>query len=270
MPTPCDFYVPVPALENALRCSMGFNSCVHVLTLPSNNGKTTAARHVARQLLKEDRISGFVYADLRRETSQRGTPSATLSGLFADLLRVDSRLLFREHHQAHILPAASDERPVVFIGDGVDDAVLRGSAMQKDVISLATSSVHSKRFCVLLLFDDAEKARIVSTWNGGQKIFMYPQPHEDVELYRPSAGEVREAVKKQQLTLDSYALAAFTDLAVQTRSVGFVGDGGQIVRALQTTNSSPLTADDVHRWLRPEFDRQKAAWQTWTSVLKRV
>lgn len=272
---PVDSYMPIASFENALRHGMTFGlRGVHLLTLPPNNGKTTAATRVANKLVAENRISGSVYVDLSNESSVvRGTDvsgtSLSLSRLFAQSLDVDTWRLFAEKKAESVIPQDSSSKPVVFIGDNADDFVLKHDIVRADLVSLATKSVMTKQFCVLLMFRDAGKASVVSRWNGNQKIRLCPRRHDDPAHFRPTEDEMREAVAKQKLShLSPDSLAALTDLAVSARSVGFVADAGQVLRDMHIDNI-PVDASSLHQLLAPELAEAQAHWESWLAVMRR-
>ena len=141
---PAESYVPIAAFERALSDAMTFGlRGVHLLALPPNNGKTTAATRVANALLESKQISGCVYTDLSSESTLTRdvgplAGAACLSGMFAQSLGVDPQRLFSEKHwqdSDSLMPAGSDDKPVVFIGDNADDFVFKDASVQADVVS---------------------------------------------------------------------------------------------------------------------------------------
>lgn len=146
-------------LETSLQGAMTFGLCgVHLITAPHGSERGFAAARVANRLLASGQIGGSVYADL-------GGTAGSVSRGFAHALGVDSGPLFSQREDSLLTPAFS-ARHLVFIGDNAE-AVL---PFEADIISLASKSVMTKQFCIVLLFSQADAAATVSSWNSGAKL----------------------------------------------------------------------------------------------------
>jgi len=59
---PLDSYISINGIERKLRFSMLYDICgVHIMSMPSNSGKTTVAKHVANDLVSEAKLCGAIY-----------------------------------------------------------------------------------------------------------------------------------------------------------------------------------------------------------------
>ena len=232
---PLNSYVPVMAYERVLEQSMTDELCgVHVFTLPSGAGKTTAVTRVANRLFSQGHTAGTVYVDLRHEWMRNAAPNLvpSLTGMIARSagLQVQPEYLFHVGDASLLPPAA---KPVIFIADHADSVILKGDTLRADLVSLANKSVMTKRFIVILLFRNAHVARVVSAWNAHQKLKLRPRA-DNVAGCHPTEHELIHAVLEQDLCeqLTPSALDKFCALALLSRSMNYIANGAALLRAL--------------------------------------
>ena len=168
-------FVDRKATRAALGESMAYDHCgVHVFWAPPSAGKTTFLRSVIPELMQQGQITGGVYLKGRRTTH---TP---LTWLYDSLDIVNPGQSVNE--RLRILLEKSDPRSphMVIAIDQFDElhSSLHLGELRSLVTSLATSSVGSKAFSVVLGVSRVEIAREILTWNEGQKIYLVGDPAE--------------------------------------------------------------------------------------------
>jgi len=231
---PVDSYAPVRVYEDTVEYSIRNAMCgVHVFSLPRSSGKTIVAQRVANKLFREHHTSGTVYVSLYTDVGSPGE-RVSISSVLAAKLGVDGRLLFNQDSALSLLPAdATAGKPVVFIVDDADAVIAGDEHLCVDLAGLAATSVLGKRFCVLLLLGP-DTARLVCSWNGGQKIRLASDFRgANARSFRPTEKEIDLAVLKQDLrVLSRDDVQMFQRLCRRVRSVGFVAEGAGRLKAI--------------------------------------
>lgn len=232
---PAESYVPLVGLETQLKRAICHDLCgVHLLAMPPTTGKTTASLHVTKKLLTDKKISGAVYIDM----NERGPLFQTFSEKIANTLKVEHEKLYPIIEGA----VKRKQNPLLIIMDNVDNTVLN-STFRHDLVSLATRSVLTKHFVILMLLRQVKVAKIIHRWNCSAKIHMLVNKNTITDFH-PADEEIRTAIKKQELFLNKSDEEIFFCLAKKSKSIGFVAETASFVRGisdLKEENSSVIT-----------------------------
>ena len=158
--------VMVKAVEDAI-CSG--NGGVQILCAPPGAGKSTALDYIIGNLIKSNKISGWI----------RLTPPRSACDLPDRWFRTCNSDFLGETIKVHDTISSivgKRDAPVVYIFDQFDNFEMQNPT-QTFLKSMAEDSVRERNFVTVVAVSNPTKARIIWNWNGRQKINLLGVDH---------------------------------------------------------------------------------------------
>ena len=269
---PPESYIPIPGIVQPLEEAMTAQDCgVHVLCLPFDGGKTTAVCRVANYLSEQKRLCGSLYVDLsasprvssrgRLDDIMRAVRQAVLPVAHAIVpieqfplaTRLQQELDIRDLDNCFpVVPDSDCGGPrTVLILDNADSWFQGSDASLACVRHLATESVRTKNFSVIVLCRSPHVAEQVLGYNGKMKIhIVHPRGGMDASVAAAIVERYAAVYPFKKDTVKEY----FIQRAAEAAAPGFLVNNVNWVRNI---TDMAIIKRGLDRALRPYDEASK-------------
>lgn len=274
-------YVPISGLVNPLKEAMlaSRGAGIYVMCLPTGGGKSTAACRTANSLVNANMLNGSLYVDVAgpARTETRGAGHDVLRALdkavFSnDGLPTDDQknpllsFLCRALEVRHISGcfqriSDTDERQTTLILDNVDAFLEGNDSCRSCVRHLATESVRTKDFNVVMLCKSPLTAEQVWSYNGQKKIHLV---HPDGLMDGETADEIIRRYHDVYPFKNADVREYFVKQATICGAPGFIATYANAARKMISIDEAKHVMESavrVHREQQSELNAYQELWK---------
>ena len=173
-------YVENTVLASDIRdCLYSESGGVKIFWAPPGTGKTTTIRHVLNAEFEKDKISGVLILSPPRMTCEPDE-------WFRSKLNYGEHETLKQNDDLSSMINAPPDKPYVIVIDQCDNFNF-DEKMRLFIKSIAEDSHRTKKYIIMVLCSDAQKASTMNEWNGGVKIKVV---RHDYKAYKWSNTQI--------------------------------------------------------------------------------